>query len=75
MKKKKYRKAEYGPACIFFNLETLSDGRLNLATNFAVKLFLSDRSEQFFTHTQQRTNPRVDQPLVVESLTRTKKVF
>ena len=65
----------YDQACRFFNLERLSDRRLNLATNFAVKLFLSDRSEQFFTHTQQRTDPRVDQPLVVESLTRTKRCF
>ena len=50
----------YAQACNFFDLERLSDRRLNLATNFAVKLFLSDRSEQFFTHTKQRINPRVD---------------
>ena len=65
----------YAQACTFFYLERLSDRRLNLATNFAVKLFLSDRSEQFFTHTKQRINPRVDQPLVVENLTRTKRCF
>jgi hypothetical protein len=37
----------YDQACSFFYLKRLSDRRPNIATNFAVKLFLSDRSEQF----------------------------
>ena len=49
-------------ACNFFNLKPLTERRLQLSTNFALKLFKSDRSEQFFTHRKVIT--RCDDPVV-----------
>ena len=65
----------YDSACKKFNLVQLSVRRLDLATNFAVKLYLSPRSEQFFTHTEERCDTRLDQPLVVEKLVRTVRCY
>ena len=52
----------YDVACKFFNLQPLNERRLQLCTNFALKLFKSERSEQFFTHRKVKT--RCDDPVV-----------
>ena len=55
----------------------MSDRRLAISTNYAVKLFKSDRSSQFFTHAYQKTNQRHgnDNRLVVEQMSRTKRCY
>ena len=65
----------YDLACSLFNIERPSDRRLSLDTNYAVKLYQSDRSDQFFTHTNMRDNVRRDQQLVVESKSRTVRCY
>ena len=66
----------YQKACKIFKLETMGDRRLALATNYAVKLFKSDRSSQFFTHAKQKPNKRLGRnKLVVEKLSRTKRCY
>ena len=40
--------SSYEVACEFFKIENLSERRLQLCTNFAVKVFKSDRSSDFF---------------------------
>ena len=49
--------------------------RLQLCTNFAIKLYKSDISSEFFTHKQPRANSRTDQQLVVENFSRTKRSY
>ena len=46
---------------IFFDLKTVSERRDILCTNFALKLFRSDKSEQFFKHREVKT--RNDDPM------------
>ena len=57
----------YEFACTLFNIQNLSERRNTLSINFAVKLFLSDRSDQFYTPSYIRDSARHDQPLVVEN--------
>ena len=64
----------YEEACSYFNLKTLSQRRIQLCTNFAIKLYKSDRSSEFFTH-KTRPNSRINTQLVVEKLSRTKRSF
>ena len=52
----------YDLACNLFKLLPLTERRLQLCTNFALKLFKSDRSEQFFIHKPVKT--RCDDPVV-----------
>ena len=59
----------------FFNLEKMSDRRLAISTNYAIKLFKSDRSTQFFTHANQKTNQRHGNRLVVEKMSRTRRCY
>ena len=56
----------YDMACNQFNLKTLSDRRLDLCTNFAVKLFQSNRSEQFFTRSNRQVETRHEDPVLVK---------
>ena len=63
----------YENACKIFNLEKMSDRRLAISTNYAIKLFKSDRSTQFFTHANQKTNQRHGNRLVVEKMSRTRR--
>ena len=65
----------YEDACNLFDLKTLLQRRIQLCTNFAIKLYRSDRSSEFFTHKQQRTNSRNNTQLVVETLSRTKRSY
>ena len=58
-----------------FSIKTLSERRLELCTNYAVKLFKSDRSSDFFTHTTNRLNTRQEPQLVVEQRCRTKRAY
>ena len=57
----------YEFACTLFNIQNLSERRNTLSINFAVKLFQSDRSDQFYTPSYIRDSARHDQPLVVEN--------
>ena len=65
----------YEVACDGFNLETLSQRRGDLCINFAVKLYRSDRSNEFFTHSKVRLNARREPQLVVEKRCRTKRCY
>ena len=60
----------YEAACKIFNLKSLSERRLDLCTKFAIKLYKSDRCEQFFTLPKIKT--RCKNP-VMEMKTNTKR--
>ena len=64
----------YEKACHVFNLATLRERREQLCINFAIKLYKSDRSEQFFTKVKE-TKTRNTGKLVEEPFTRTKRCF
>ena len=63
----------YTHALSTFNIQSLEERRLILCTNFAVKLYCSDRRRQFFD--EARTDPRTRSktPLVKEQFSRTKR--
>ena len=65
----------YLSACKIFDLKTMFQRRLDLSTNFAVKLYKSDRSKQFFTHIKPNVNSRTGNKLVAEQMSRTKRNF
>ena len=65
----------YDNALKIFNLQTMADRRLTISTNFAVKLYKSDRSSQFYTHQKQTINRRQGTQLVVEQRARTKRCY
>ena len=65
----------YDKACEFFDVDKLSVRRLELSTNFALKLFKSDRSAEFFTLTTKTVNTRGDHPLLVEDISRTTRCY
>ena len=65
----------YHNACLKFNLQTMSERRLKISTNFAVKLYKSDRSKQFFTHVKSKISQRHGNKLVVEKMSRTKRCY
>jgi hypothetical protein len=54
----------YDMACSFFKLKPLSERRTELCTNFAVKLFKSDRSDQFFTRPDKQVNTRFEDQVI-----------
>ena len=56
-------------------MQTMSERRLKISTNFAVKLYKSDRSRQFFTHAKSKINQRHGNKLVVEKMSRTKRCY
>ena len=64
----------YEKACHVFNLATLRERREQLCINFAIKLYKSDRSAQFFTKVKE-TKTRNTGKLVEEPFTRTKRCF
>ena len=63
----------YEMACKNFDIATLSSRRAQLCTNFAVKLFKSSRSDQFFTQAKQ--SARNEQVLVKENICRTTRCY
>ena len=65
----------YDSACQTLNLQSLEDRRLKLCTNFAIKLFLSPRRDQFFTVLEFRPNRRGKHKLVLEELCRTQRNY
>ena len=64
----------YDKACHYFDTEKLSLRRLKLCTNYAIKLYQSDRSADFFTPTN-KTVTRGDHPLLAEDTCRTARCY
>ena len=56
----------YEIACEQFNIETLSSRRLELSTNYAIKLHKSDKSRDFFTLTNNLVNTRSEGELLFQ---------
>ena len=65
----------YKTACDFFKIDTLSTRRLKLCTQFAIKLYKSDKSFNFFKHAKKFAKTRSEQPLLVENLCNTKRAY
>ena len=65
----------YDKACELFKVAKLSIRRLELCTKYALKLYKSDRSSEFFTPTTRSVNTRGDQPLLVEEISRTARCY
>ena len=66
---------EYNRACAKFSINTLYERRLELCTNYAVKLFKSDCSRDFFTHATNGLETSQEPQLVVEQRCRTKGAY
>ena len=64
----------YDKACLYFDIEKLSLRRLELCTNYVIKLYQSDLSADFFTPTN-KTVTRGDHPLLVEETSRTARYY
>ena len=56
----------YEVACTIFNILPLSYRRTELCTNFALKLYMSPRSSEFFTPARKVAKTRSNQHLLVE---------
>jgi hypothetical protein len=67
--------SSYDVACMNFNVDLLSLRRTQLCTNFAVKLYKSPRSNQFFTPTDNLMNTRNEKQLVKENICRTTRCY
>ena len=63
----------YNVACTLMSALPLEYCRTDLSTNFAIKLYKSPRSSEFFEPTQKCVNTRSDQPLVHEKMSNTKR--
>ena len=64
---------DYEGACNYFGIAKLSLRRAELCTNFAVKLYLSPRCDQFFTRLNHGLTRNV--PLVKENTCRTTRCY
>ena len=64
----------YKHARSVFQLPLLSERRLTLCTNFALKLYKSCRSKEFFSHSEATVNTR-NKKLVVETLSNSKRAY
>ena len=58
-----------------FEITPLFERRFELCKNFALKLYQSDRSCDFFSHSTKTVNSRHDQPPLLENLTRTTRAY
>ena len=56
----------YDVACTLMNVTPLEYRRTDLATSFAIKLYKSPRSHEFFTPAEKFVNTRSDHQLLVE---------
>ena len=65
----------YDAACTLFNVTHLTDRRLELCTSYALKLFQSDRSSEYFTHHNPIMQTRQESQLVVENKVNTKRCY
>ena len=63
----------YDVACTLLNILPLEYGRTDLSTNFAIKLFKSPRSHEFFQPAKKDVNTRSEQLLVTEKLSNTRR--
>ena len=66
----------YDVACTLMNISPLIYRRSDLCTNFAIKLYKSPRSNEFFTPAKKLIDTRSEQRLLVkENITRTRRCF
>ena len=65
----------YEVACTLFNIMPLEYRRLELATNFAIKSFKSDRRNEFFEPVKKYPKTRQNQQLVQIKKTNTKRCY
>ena len=66
----------YDVACTLLSISPLEYRRTDLCTNFAIKLFKSSRSTDFFTPAVKLVNTRsTQQMLVTENKTRTRRCY
>ena len=65
----------YDLACEYFEITPLFERRSELCKNFALKLYQSDRSCDFFTHKINTVNTRNDQLPLIENITRTTRCY
>ena len=66
----------YELACTLLNMSPLVFRRSDLCTNFAIKLYRSPRSKDFFTPAKKVVNTRSDlKMLVTEKKTRTRRCY
>ena len=65
----------YDTACSKFKIETLSVRRLELCTKYAIKLYKSDKSCDFFDHMDPSINTRNERPLLVEQKCNTTRCY
>ena len=62
----------YDNACSAFSVDKLISRRLQLCTNFAIKLYRSDRRGEYFDPPDSGVDTRQDKQLVRENISRTK---
>lgn len=65
----------YDVACTLLNILPLEYRRSDLCTNFAVKLYKSPRSSEFFQPAENILNTRSEQLLVTEKMSNTRRCF
>ena len=65
----------YESACEIFGLEKLSARRLELSTNFAIKLYKSERCKEYFTPTSKITITRSNSSLLLEEKCNTRRCY
>ena len=65
----------YSVACNLFDIKPLTERRLQLCTSYALKLYQSDRSSDFFTHSKKTINTRGEMQLLVENKCRTTRCY
>ena len=65
----------YDVACTLLNILPLQYRRTDLCTNFAVKLYKSPRSSEFFQPAENILNTRSEQLLVTEKMSNTRRCF
>ena len=65
----------YESACEIFGLQKLAARRLELSTKFAIKLFKSNRCNEFFTPVAKSVNTRSDTPLLLEEKVNTRRCY
>ena len=64
----------YSHACETFKLPSLRERRVILCTNFAIKLYQSDLSKEFFIHSEASVTTR-QKKLVMETHSNTMRAF
>ena len=65
----------YDNACSAFSVDKLISRRLQLCTNFAIKLYRSDRRGEYFDPPDSGVDTRQDKQLVRENISRTKRCY